>query len=87
MFRICYFEVVVSMPVSDTVYLAYFSGVTSIQATSPKKKLGIAVAYFYTVFHKKLYPLLFRYIFSFTKTNFMKIPLSMQEVLVIMSIK
>ena len=41
----------------------------------------------YTVFHKKLYPLLFRYIFSFTKTNFMKIPLSTQEVLVIMSIK
>ena len=41
----------------------------------------------YTVFHKKLYPLLFCYIFSFTKTNFMKIPLSTQEVLVIMSIK
>jgi len=41
----------------------------------------------YTVFHKKLYPLLFRYIFTFTKKNFMKIPLSTQEVLVIMSIK
>ena len=41
----------------------------------------------YTVFHKKLYPLLFRYIFSFTKTNFMKILMSTQEVLVIMGIK
>ena len=44
-------------------------------------------SYTCTVFHKKLYPLLFHYIFSFTKTNFTKIPLSTQEVLVIMSIK